>query len=401
MTNIKSNIKKYYLYQLLIGLEFFGPVIVLFWQARGLNMTQIMLLQSIYAIGVVILELPTGALADFLGKRISLILGSAFYALGFLIYGLSHNFAQFAFGELTVATGMAFVSGADKAFIHQTLKSIKKDKNYNKVEGRARGIQQVSRSIGHLLGGFIGATSLAFTLIATSISSFLSFITAHTFSKTKAEVKRKEQTEYIKIIKQSLKIVTKNSYLLWLTLFFAFFNGLVWTVNWITQPYLINLNVPIAYFGIILAFFGIVAALASSLSETFENKTKNPFFIISILAVSIMFLLGVFPKIYIFPLWAIFGATCAVNQVLISNKVLQRIPAERAATVLSFQNLVRRFTYSIFGPILGKIIDAYSVYTGLKTNAFLLLIILTILLIKKPKTSQKMGGDRPTKFVRF
>jgi MFS family permease len=105
-----------------------GPVIVLFWLSHGLNMTQVMLLQSIYAIGVIILELPTGALADFLGKKISLIIGSALFSLGMIYYGFSTQFWQFVTGELIAASGMAFISGADSSLLYEMLLQNKQTK---------------------------------------------------------------------------------------------------------------------------------------------------------------------------------------------------------------------------------------------------------------------------------
>jgi hypothetical protein len=56
---IKNNIWKLYLYKILSGMLFSVPIMVLFWQQNGLSLTDIMILQSIFAIFVVILEIPT------------------------------------------------------------------------------------------------------------------------------------------------------------------------------------------------------------------------------------------------------------------------------------------------------------------------------------------------------
>ena len=76
---VRTNIRRYYLYQFFMSLDFWAPVLVLFWRARGLDLTQIMLLQSIYALGVIILELPTGVLADYFGNKRSLVSGGLFF----------------------------------------------------------------------------------------------------------------------------------------------------------------------------------------------------------------------------------------------------------------------------------------------------------------------------------
>lgn len=317
-------------------------------------MTQIMLLQSIYAVAVIILELPTGAVADYFGKRISLVFGSLFFSVGLFAYGASFTFWQFAGAETIVALGMALISGADRAFIHETLKSLGKDKKYKKVEGKARGLTHIARAVGNIGGGLIGSIALAFSLIATGISTFIAFLVGISFAETKVKVARKEKTEYLNIITDSLKIVKNNETVLWLVLFFALFNSLGWTVNWFAQPYLQMLNVPIVYFGIIFAAFSIISAIGSSLVDQFEKVTgSKPFLVMSIVTGIVMFLVGRFPSIYIFPLWSLFGMFMVINQTLTSEKILALIPSGRAATVLSFANLVRRFTYAAFGPILG------------------------------------------------
>jgi MFS family permease len=74
MKERKLNIKKYYRFEISSMVLFATPIIVLFWQDNGLSMAQIMILQSIYSILVVVLEIPTGYIADIYGRKKSLII---------------------------------------------------------------------------------------------------------------------------------------------------------------------------------------------------------------------------------------------------------------------------------------------------------------------------------------
>ena len=122
--NLQSNIKKFYLFQLVSGMMFFLPIVVLFWQDNGLSLTQIMILQSMFSIVVVLLEVPTGYLADIFGRKTSIIGGSFFSAFGIIAYSLSHSFYQFLIAEILWAISMSLLSGADSAFIYDTLKDL-------------------------------------------------------------------------------------------------------------------------------------------------------------------------------------------------------------------------------------------------------------------------------------
>lgn len=379
------DLRKYYLFQFFNSLAFFSPVIVLFWKANGLNMTQIMLLQSIYSIGVVILELPTGAFADYFGKRTSLIVSVLLWASGLIWYGMSHNFWQFVIGELIAGTGSAFFSGADRAYIHEILQENNKEKDFKKVEGKARSIVQISQAIGSLLGGFIGSISLGLPLIVTGIVSFFNSLIAFSLPRTKEQKAREKKTDYFQIIKESVFLIMKHKRLLWLTLFFASFNGLIWPLQFSSQPYLQMIGVPIFLFGVVAMSFSLISALGSMLTHQFEKRVQdNVFLVMSIIILVSLYILSSFPSIYVLPLWSLFITFYYINQTIISDKVLKIIPAGRVATVLSFLSLLRRFTYAIAGPIIGYIIDTFGLQVGLQINGLVLLFVLGSLLIFKP-----------------
>src|SRR4030095_16822562 len=58
------------------------PVVVPFFESRGLTMQQIFLLQGLFAVVVLVMEIPSGYVADLLGRRLTLITGSVFIGLG-------------------------------------------------------------------------------------------------------------------------------------------------------------------------------------------------------------------------------------------------------------------------------------------------------------------------------
>ena len=378
-------IRKYYWFQFFNGLAFFSPVIVMFWQSNGLNMTQIMLLQSIYSVGVVVLELPTGAFADYFGKRKSIIVGALFWTIGLLWYGFSHTFWQFVVGELLAGIGGAFISGADRAYIHETLKEQGKENDFKKVEGKARGVIQIAQSIGNLVGGFIASISLGLTLIATSVTGLISFFVVFSFPVVKNDNVGSEKPNYLKIIKESVFLIKSHKRLLWLTMFYAAFNGLVWPLAFYSQPFLKILNVPVIYFGAIFAIFNLIAAYGSTITSRFEEATKNKQFkTMAAIVLLTLFLITIKPTIFTFPLWSLFLTIIFMNQTIVSDQVLKIIPGDKAATVLSFQSLIRRLSYAIVGPILGIATDSFGIQNSLIGYAMFLTVVLgSILLVEK------------------
>lgn len=117
-----NNLRKLYLYNFLSSLHIFGGVLMpFFMQWGGLNMTQVMLLQSVFTLGIFLFEVPTGVVADIYGRRISLILGSLVGVLGFSLYVSSPRFGLFVLGELIVAVAFTLRSGANEALLYESL----------------------------------------------------------------------------------------------------------------------------------------------------------------------------------------------------------------------------------------------------------------------------------------
>jgi len=88
------------------------PVIVPFFESRGLSLAQVFYLQAIFAAFVVLFEVPSGYIADVFGRRNVLIAGSIFHGLGFSWLYFAEGFAQLVLFEMTVGLGLSFLSAA-------------------------------------------------------------------------------------------------------------------------------------------------------------------------------------------------------------------------------------------------------------------------------------------------
>ena len=108
-----SNIWKLYLIKISKWFMLFMPYVVPFYHANGLDMHQIMVLQAIYSISIIALEIPSGYFADVIGRRRTLILGVIMGAIGMGLYSISYGFMGFLIAELVLGFGQSFISGAD------------------------------------------------------------------------------------------------------------------------------------------------------------------------------------------------------------------------------------------------------------------------------------------------
>jgi len=186
-TNITKNLQyfKFCMYGFLKNLRFFDAFLILFFLDRGLSFVEIGLLYSIREITLVLVEIPSGVIADTLGRRRILIISFALYITSFILFFLSANFILFAFAMLVFAFGDAFRTGVHKAMIFNYLKV--NDWPDQKVDyyGHTRSWSQIGTAISALIAGFIVFYSGNYDLIflASGIPYFINMLNIWSYPK--------------------------------------------------------------------------------------------------------------------------------------------------------------------------------------------------------------------------
>lgn len=90
------------------------PIVALFYNDNGLNSYDIYLLQAVYSFSVALFEVPSGYMADIIGRRTSLIIGSFLGTIGFGVLAASSSFISFSISGPLIAyvTGKSSLSTA-------------------------------------------------------------------------------------------------------------------------------------------------------------------------------------------------------------------------------------------------------------------------------------------------
>lgn len=114
--------RKFCTYGFLKNLRFFEPFMLLFLLEKDLSYLQVGTLLAIQEITINLFEIPTGVLADALGRRKSLIQSFVFYIISFIIYYYSTTFGTLIIAALFFGYGDAFRTGTHKAMIFEYLK---------------------------------------------------------------------------------------------------------------------------------------------------------------------------------------------------------------------------------------------------------------------------------------
>ena len=266
----KSNIWKMYLFRLFRTMHFFGGVLIPFFMDwGGLKFHQIMLLQSFFMFCAVILEIPSGAIADFLGRKTSLVLAAISQIIGVIIYSTYPNFYIFMLGEFFWALSHALISGSSEALVYDTLKITKKEKQSKKIFARLSSFEiagiMISAPIGSIIATYLG---LRYSMMLIAIPLFIAILIALSFKEPPFKQKH---DKYLDIIKSGINHVKKHKIIQILAFDVISITSLTFYIIWTYQPLLQQLNFPLLYFGFVHALMSGVQIIIMNNFGFLEN----------------------------------------------------------------------------------------------------------------------------------
>ena len=354
---LEDNINKMYLLKAVKWFMILMPIIVLFFEKHGLSLTQIMILQATYSFTVALFEIPSGFFADIYGRRLSLFFGSILTFLGYLIFSFYSGFNEFFIAEIFLGFGGSLISGADSALIYDTLLELKKDEDYTKIEGKNYGIGNVSEGLAGILGGFLAVSSLELPVYIQTFVLFFSIPLSYSLVEPKSSYKlAKSFKSILLVVKETF--FQKNK-LKWYILYSSAMGIGTLSIAWFVQPFLMEIDTPLIYYGIIWASLNIITGITSYYSYIFD-KGKVLIYISLSMLISFI-LLGFNISIYGFIFIVLIYLMRGIITPNLRNLININSTSERRATVLSLRSFVIRISFALIAPILGFITDVYEI----------------------------------------
>lgn len=366
------------------------PIVVPFYESNGLSMKDIMVLQAVYSIAIVILEIPSGYLADVIGRKKTLIIGAVFGVLGFTTYSLSFGFMGFLIAEIILGIGQSCISGADSAMLYDSLLEKGEEKKYTRFEGRITSLGNVAEALAGIAGGLLVGISIRAPYMAQVFVSFIALPAAITLVEPSRKVPliKAGMMEIVQIARFALitdRPLRRN------ILFSAITGTATLTMAWFAQPFFEYARIDIAWFGILWTSLNLSVAITSYTAHRLEKKLgqKGSVLLIALLIPMGYIALSLFHlPIGILVLYLFYLVRGYATPVL--KDYINRITASHIrATVLSVRNFIIRLLFSLSGPLLGWVKDVYSLPQALLLAGvtFLVISILTAILFISSYTS--------------
>ncbi|MFD8387304.1 MFS transporter [Streptomyces sp. NPDC059679] len=382
-----------YLCTFMGALVFYQPVGVLYLGSRGLNITQVLSLESVLLVGMLLSEVPSGYLSDIIGCKWIMVLGFLCAAVSQLIYAVASGFAQFAVSSAFFGVSIACLSGARDVYImgHLERLGLTDVKHVGDVYGRVTAMSLVAGVVSSLAGAQMATISLALPAVVTAIASVLALFTALLLPKPP----RTENSELHLASSwlAALRDVLRSPMLMFFAVTPTY--ALFASINSVAQVKLTRYHTGVGWFGIVFAVSTLLAAGASSLTGRLGQRWgTGKVHGVAILGAGVAYLFGALPGGPTVIIAAVVLVAVCMNIRLPVSYVIMNahvVPAMRA-TMLSMVGLISGIVGSLINPAIGYAADK-SPNLSLVLVGSALLFIGTVWFFVSGRSARRANGE--------
>lgn len=224
---MQRNISLAYFKAALHHLYFFVPI----WYAFETQFVNPAILSVIYSMShliTVVLELPTGALADLLGRKKTIFLGLILEGLSWVYLSQAQDASWLWTAYAFLGISAALVSGSDIALHYDSLKELEKERQYAKFKANIGLVIRSSTIVGTLLGGYLYSfnTRLPYFLVGTSVlvAGLLTLFN----TEPRVDTEKFSPESYKKQTIKGFREIFKNNYIRDFSVYYVFVAGITW-----------------------------------------------------------------------------------------------------------------------------------------------------------------------------
>lgn len=385
-----KNVRLFLWFRILFNARFYYPVFTILFLDYGMTLSQFAILNVVWAITIILLEVPSGAIADTFGRKRLMVFATAtmvlemalvcFIPLGnvtLVFYALLINRILSGFAE-------AMASGADEALAYDSLVAQGKEHLWSKALALLMNRSAIAMMIAMLVGGaiydagflnkvltglsvdfqFEASTTMRFPMYLTLCTGCIAFVISLQMKEIKSDQHQDDLHQASKSFRHAFRLtlqtgiwIMKSPLVLFIILMAMNYDSVARMFVTLGSEYYRFIGYQEASFGLISSGIAIIGILISKYAESlvqkfsmYQNLSGLGVFLcaclfgVSVLSTKwgLLFAMGIFASLYLISFF-------------ISHYLNQQVPSEQRATALSFRSLACNLAYAGVGLLYAKV----------------------------------------------
>lgn len=249
---------------------------------KSINTSQVLLITAAYIIGKMLFQIPSVALSDYLGKRISMIIGNSILVVYMILLIVSPNIWWMIIATALSGFGYDIKAISEGNLLYDSVATRGGDGIYTKIDSKGASAYYVFDTILSLVAGYMFIINnylplyICLTFLIISLILSFSFKDIHRGKKGKTGIDFKNFIQgYSEDIKNSFSFIKRSNRMKAYVTFAAVFYGIIKVMTTYRSDLLTNMQIGEAQFSLIYAVLSLIAAISASFSRQVQKKFKN------------------------------------------------------------------------------------------------------------------------------
>lgn len=360
-----KNIPLDYVSTFITNLNMQSSIWVLYLAYCGLNLAQIGLVEGIYHATSILFEIPSGAVADLLGRKKSMVLSRICIAVSCMIMLFARSFWFFALSFAVQALGNNLNSGSEEALVYDSMKAAGQEARYMRVCGRLNMIIEVSQGIATVAGGILAEFSYFWCYSACLVIAALALFPVVLMVEapyTDAQSRQRSILEVVVVhFRTCYEILRSDRRILKLISFYSVIFASETMLFFYSQQYYYGLGYNKVQISLILLVMGGVSCIGAVMSERIYAALGKKTAQIGACVIAAAFLAYGVQNLFVSA--AAFAAASFFNSVLYpleSEQLNSLIPSGQRATLISVNSMFFSIGMILLFPLAGFLADVWG-----------------------------------------
>lgn len=362
------------------------PAMYLFLRGIGLSQGEIGVSQALFTLGLCLLNIPTGWLADRFSRRACNAVGDVVVAVSFFCYPLATSFLEVVAFEILMGVGFAFSNGANYGLLRAYCQLLKRD--YHKETSFLAALKPIVGTLSYVIGGLAAAKSPGTAIVVAGIPFIVGAVVS-LFIKEVGE-HREESGGISRAIADMRRIVRYAlrgpKDLAWIIVVAAVSQSLLRpSTILVFTPALLMIGVPVSLHGIGWALLALPTSIGARLSRRASHWSEaKQFAVPAIIVTGALAVLFTGVSAWTIGSFAVIGIAAGWIYAITPPMVQKHAPNDMQATVMSVAETLSQLSYVMVVATVGFVAN-FGIQWALFANAVLYVPFLFMLILPEVK----------------
>lgn len=383
-TQLEGNLRRFVLFRVLYSARFYYPVFTVLFLDYGLTLEQFSILNMVWALTIVLAEVPSGALADIVGRKRLVVYAAVLMVIEMAVLlwvpvgESSVLFFAFLLNRICSGLSEAAASGADEALAYDSLKSLGRESEWANLLERTTRLVAIGFFTTMIVGALVydvelvngtlavlglelsleHETIIKLPIILTFVTACLLLIITIGLKEVEAESRSADAAtgvtlgrghrigfdqllEPFRQILDAARWTLNHRFVLFIILAALVLDSVARQFVVLASEYYRIIHIPAAWFGFIGAGMSLIGILNARISRHLVSLHSPLFNFVLLSAILMLGLLGITLVVPWFGVLFAIGAFAMMGMVSFQSSfyINREVDSAHRATVLSFRGL--------------------------------------------------------------